>query len=94
LIQDQNAKINSQLEGAKKKDAELARYRKDLEDLNQRNENELATLRKKNADELAVLTERLEAIQKAKAKADSDKENIRRQLDDVSSQITLGRWTP
>lgn len=44
-------------------------------------------LRKKNADDLSDLTERLENMQKAKLKMEKDKDALRRQFDDVSSQV-------
>lgn len=59
----------------------------DLEQANQSHEGQLAILRKKNADDLADLTERLENMQKSKAKVEKDKDGVRRQLDDVSSQV-------
>lgn len=77
----------AQMEINKKKETEILRLRQELEELNQRNENQLASLRKKNTETGGSLTERLEELQTARNKTEKEKENLRRQLDDVSSQI-------
>lgn len=77
----------AQMEINKKKETEILRLRQELEELNQRNENQLASLRKKNTETGGLLTERLEELQTARNKTEKEKENLRRQLDDVSSQI-------
>lgn len=45
------------------------------------------SLSEKNADDLADLTERLENMQKGKAKMEKDKDGLRRQLDEAISQV-------
>lgn len=86
-LDDENGKTTAQIEFNKKKEIELIRLRQDLEQANQTHEGQLAVLRKKNADDLADLTERLENMQKNKTKMEKDKDALRRQLDDVSSQV-------
>ena len=52
----------------KKREAELAKLRRDLEEANQTHENQLAALRKKHNDSVAEMGENLDTLQKAKAK--------------------------
>lgn len=86
-LDDENGKTTAQMELNKKKESELIRLRLDLEQANQSHEGQLAILRKKNADDLADLTERLENMQKSRAKVEKDKDAIRRQLDDALSSV-------
>lgn len=59
---------SAQLEINKKREAELAKLRRDFEEANQNRENELGTIRKKHNDAVVEMGEQLDNLQKAKAK--------------------------
>lgn len=52
----------------KKREAEMAKYRRDLEEANMNHESQLGALRKKHNDAVAEMGDQLEQLQKAKAK--------------------------
>lgn len=58
----------AQVEMNKKREAELAKLRRDLEESNMNHESQLAALRKKHNDAVAEMGEQLDQLQKAKAK--------------------------
>lgn len=58
----------AQTEINKKREAELAKLRRDLEEANMNHEGQLAGLRKKHNDAVAEMGEQLDQLQKSKAK--------------------------
>jgi len=58
----------AQLEIIKKREAELAKLRKDFEEANQTHEGQLGALRKKHNDSVVELGEQMDQMQKHKAK--------------------------
>jgi len=57
-----------QLEANKRREAELQKLRRDLEDAHAQNEAQVSTLRKKQQDTINEMSEQLEALQKMKQK--------------------------
>uniref|UniRef100_A0A1I8A7D9 Myosin_tail_1 domain-containing protein n=1 Tax=Steinernema glaseri TaxID=37863 RepID=A0A1I8A7D9_9BILA len=57
----------------KKKDAELAKLRRDIEEAHMNHENQLAALKKKSNDSVAELSDQIDQVQKMKAKVDKEK---------------------
>lgn len=86
-LDEESGKTTAQIELNKKKDLEIMRLRQDLEEANTSHESQLALMRKTNTDNVAELTEKLENVQKSKAKVEKDKETIRRQLDEANQQV-------
>ncbi|ETN83119.1 myosin head [Necator americanus] len=86
-LDEQNNQMQAQQELNKKKDAEILKCRRDLEDLNMSHEDQLAALRKKNNDQVAQLTSQLDGLQKGKAKIDKDKATLQKELDDINAQV-------
>jgi myosin protein heavy chain len=58
----------AQVEVNKKREAELAKLRRDLEESNMNHENQLGALRKKHNDAVGEMGEQLDTLQKSKAK--------------------------
>ena len=52
----------------KKREAEMAKLRRDLEEANMNHENQLAALRKKHNDAVAEMGDQLDQLQKQRAK--------------------------
>lgn len=75
----------AQIEANKKREAELARLRREAEENLLNHETQLASLRKKQTDAVSELTDQLETIQKIKAKGDKDRAQLQRDLESANS---------
>jgi len=58
----------AQIEVNKKRESELQKLRRDLEEANVQNEAQIATIRKKQQDAVNEMTEQVEQLQKVKQK--------------------------
>lgn len=58
----------AQIELNKKREAEMAKLRRDLEEANMNHETQLAALRKKHNDAVAEMGDQLDQLQKSKSK--------------------------
>merc|ERR550519_1236955 len=63
----------AQVDLNKKREAEIVKLRKDVEETNITSESVLGNLKRKQADAVAEMTEQVDALQKMKAKIDKDK---------------------
>ncbi|KAE9549706.1 hypothetical protein FO519_007082 [Halicephalobus sp. NKZ332] len=86
-LDEESGKTSAQSELNKKKEIDILRLRQELDETNKSHEAQLALIRKKNGDDVGELTEKLENVQKSKAKAEKDKDALRRQLDEANSQV-------
>merc|ERR1719245_812428 len=77
----------AQVELNKKREAEIAKLRKDLEEANIQNESVLSNLKRKQADSIGELQDQIDALQKVKAKIDKDKIVIMAEIADVRAAI-------
>jgi len=74
---------SAQIELNKKREAELAKLRRDLEESTIQHEAALATLRKKHNDGVHEMSEQIDHLNKMKARLEKDKESIKRDADDA-----------
>ena len=74
---------NAQVELNKKREAELNKLRKDLEEANIQHESLLAGLKKKQQDAIQEMNDQIDQLMKMKAKIDKDKQLILREIDDI-----------
>ena len=74
---------NAQVELNKKREAELNKLRKDLEEANIQHESLLSGLKKKQQDAIQEMNDQIDQLLKMKAKIDKDKQLILRETDDV-----------
>ncbi|KAI6195099.1 Myosin head [Aphelenchoides besseyi] len=74
----------AQIELSKKREAELAKLRRDLEEAHLNNETALGSLRKKHNDAVAELSDQLEQVQKLKVKAEKDRQQLQREVEDAT----------
>lgn len=86
-LDEQGGMTAAQVEVNKKREAELAKLRRDLEEANMNHENQLAAIRKKHNDAVAELGDQIEQAQKQKAKVEKDKLQAQRDAEDLHSQI-------
>merc|ERR1739842_46131 len=77
----------AQVELNKKREAELAKFRRDLEEMNIQHEAVLSSLRKKHNDAIAEMSEQVDYLNKMKARSEKDKETMRMEADDAKAAL-------
>merc|ERR1711997_844532 len=77
----------AQVELNKKREMELAKLRKDIEEAKIQQESVLANLKRKHNDALAEMTEQIDQLAKMKAKVDKDKNGIHAEIQDVRAAV-------
>ena len=78
---------SAQIELNKKREAEIHKMRKDLEENNIHHEATILSLRKKHQDSIAEMSEQIDQLGKLKARIEKDKMTVRMQLDDTRAAI-------
>merc|ERR1712079_423196 len=73
----------AQVELNKKREAEIVKLRKDVEESNIANASVLGNLKRKQGDSVAEMTEQIDALQKMKAKIEKDKQTIMAEIADA-----------
>merc|ERR1712098_197634 len=73
----------AQVELNKKREAEIVKLRKDVEEANISAESILSNLKRKQGDAVLEMTEQIDALQKMKAKIDKDKQIIMAEIADA-----------
>lgn len=79
----------AQIELNKKREAELAKLRRDIEESNIQHEAALANLRKKHNDAVAEMSEQIDHLNKMKARAEREKTTLSSELNDARSAADL-----
>merc|ERR1712203_1209375 len=82
LIESSGA-TSAQVELNKKREMELGKLRKDMEEAKIQQESILINLKRKHNDAMAEMTEQIEQLAKMKAKIDKDKNGIVGEVQDV-----------
>nr|XP_027217744.1 myosin heavy chain, muscle-like [Penaeus vannamei] len=78
---------SAQVELNKKRDAELAKLRRELEEASIQQESALAALRKKHNEAVAEMTDQIDHLNKMKAKSEKDKEGMKRAADEAKAAM-------
>merc|ERR1719376_505290 len=82
----------AQVELNKKRENELAKLKRDLEEANMQHESVLMSLRQKHNQAVTEMSEQIDHLNKMKARAEKDKETMKRESDDARSALdTLAR---
>ena len=76
---------NAQIELNKKRESEVSKLRKDLEEAQIQQESTLISLKKKHQDAIAEMTEQIDQLTKMKGKIEKDKQHIMHEIADVRS---------
>lgn len=71
----------------KKREAEIQKLRRDLEDATLQHEATAVALRKKQADSVAELGEQIDNLQWVKQKLEKEKTEYKMEIDDLSSNM-------
>jgi len=74
---------SAQMELNKKRETELGKLRRDLEESNIQHEAALASLRKKHIDSVGEMSEQVDHLNKMKARMEKEKEMMKRDTDDA-----------
>jgi len=74
---------SAQMELNKKRETELMKLRRDLEESNIQHEAALASLRKKHIDSVGEMSEQVDHLNKMKARIEKEKEMMKRDMDDA-----------
>ncbi|VDM65006.1 unnamed protein product [Strongylus vulgaris] len=86
-LDEQGGATAAQVELNKKREAELAKLRRDLEEANMNHENQLGGLRKKHTDAVAELTDQLDQLQKQKAKIEKERLQAQQEAEELAAQL-------
>merc|ERR1712241_1051228 len=73
----------AQVELNKKRDSEIGKLRKDLEEANIQQESVMMNLKRKHQDAVAEMSEQIDQLSKMKAKIEKDKNSINHEIQDV-----------
>merc|ERR1719499_2271682 len=77
----------AQVELNKKRESEIVKLRKDVEETNISNESVLSNMKRKQGDAVLEMTEQIDALQKMKAKIDKDKRVIMAEISDARAAL-------
>ena len=77
----------AQIEAAKKRDAELTKAKRTIDEMNLTNENVMVQHRKKHADQMTELNETLDNLQRVKQKLEKEKSDQKMEVDDLGASI-------
>lgn len=75
------------MEMNKKREVELQRLRRELEESSAQSETMAATLRKRHRDSLAELSEQCEGLQRTRAKLEKEKQSLLMEVDDLVASL-------
>ena len=78
---------SAQIELNKKREAEVTKLRRDLEEAQIQQEATLVSLKKKHQDAIAEMTEQIEQLNKMKTKVEKDKTLIMREIADARAAV-------
>lgn len=76
-----------QMEVNKKREAELQRLRRELEETCVQSEVLAASLKKRHSDAMAELSEQYEALQRTRAKLEKEKQSLRMEVDELTASL-------
>uniref|UniRef100_A0A673UGF7 Myosin-16 n=1 Tax=Suricata suricatta TaxID=37032 RepID=A0A673UGF7_SURSU len=86
-LEEAGGATSAQIEQNRKREAELLKLRRELEEAALQSEAAASTLRKKHTDSMAELTEHVENLQRVKAKLEKDKQVMKAEIDDLNASM-------
>jgi chromosome segregation ATPase len=75
----------AQIDANKRREADIAKMRRQLDESNMNHENVISAVRKKHNDAVAEMGDQLEQLNKAKAKIEKDRALLQRQFEDAQT---------
>ncbi|XP_023210290.1 myosin heavy chain, muscle-like isoform X18 [Centruroides sculpturatus] len=86
-LEEAGGATSAQIDLNKRREAEMAKLRRDLEESNLQHEQILGNLRKKHNDVVAELSDQIDQMNKQKARLEKEKAQLKGELDDVRSSV-------
>merc|ERR1719443_615385 len=86
-LEEAGSNTSAQIELNKKREAELAQLKAELEESNIQHEGTLAAMRSKHNNTMAEMGENIDSLNKSKAKAEKDKAGLERDLMDARGEL-------
>merc|ERR1711874_103810 len=86
-LDEAGSATSSQVEQNKKRECDLAKLRRDLEENALQHESALHQIRKKHNDAIHEMSEQVDYLHKMKARAEKDQDNIRSEAEEARSQM-------
>merc|ERR1719383_1643912 len=86
-LEEAGSNTSTQIELNKKREAELAKLKADLEEANIAHEGTLAALRAKHNNTMSDMGEQIDSLNKMKAKSEKDKAGMERDLQETRSAL-------
>merc|ERR1711963_395384 len=86
-LEDAGNNTATQIELNKKRETELAKLKTELEEINISHEGTLAALRQKHNNNMSEMGEQIDGLNKMKAKAEKDKANMERDLQEARAGL-------
>merc|ERR1712042_163160 len=77
----------AQVELNKRREAEMAKLRRDFEEANLTHESTVSNLRKKQADQVSELSESVDNLQRVKQKLEKEKSEMKMEIDDLAGNV-------
>merc|ERR1711936_1344034 len=81
----------AQVELNKRRESEMAKLRRDLEESNLAHESTISALRKKQADQVSELSESVDNLQRVKQKLEKEKSEMKMEIDDLAGNEKSAR---
>ena len=86
-LEEAGGATTAQVELNKKREAEIHKLRRDLEEAAIQHESTVASLKKKHQDAIAEMSEQIEQLSKMKAKVEKDKTHIIHEIADARAAV-------
>merc|ERR1719238_2233700 len=93
-IEEASGATAAQMELNKKREAEVLRMRKDLEEINIQQEATVLSLKKKHQDAIMEVSEQIDQLGKLKARVEKDNVNIKHEIEEIkviSDEVTRAK---
>merc|ERR1711974_50712 len=84
-LEEASGATAAQMELNKKREMEVGRMRKDLEEASIQQESTMLSLRKKHQDAISEMSEQIEQLNKLKTRAENERQSIKMQIDDLKT---------
>ncbi|QQP57772.1 Myosin heavy chain 1, partial [Caligus rogercresseyi] len=86
-LDEASGATSAQIELNKKREAEIVKLRRDLEEATIQHESTLSSLKKKHLDAVSEMSEQIDQLNKMKQKAEKDKHSKRLQIDEIRAAL-------
>lgn len=90
-LDEQRNATEAQIELGKRHEVEIARLRRDLEEIQLKHQSTVAVMRKKNVDGTAELNDQIIEVARQKAKSEKERINLQNQIEMTNAQVDCAK---